>query len=144
MDKFKYPRVGFGVIVENENGQILIGKRKGSHADQKYSIPGGHLELGERFEDGAIRELKEETNLEIEDPKVISVVNCLQTYREENKHYISIILFTNKFKGELKNMEPLRCEGWEWIDPNNIPMPHFDASELGIKCYLNNVFYTDK
>ena len=42
----------------------MVGKRKGSHA-QKYSIPGGSLGLGETFEKGAIREIKEETNLDI-------------------------------------------------------------------------------
>jgi ADP-ribose pyrophosphatase YjhB (NUDIX family) len=88
--------------------------------------------------------LKEETNLDIRNPKVISVVNCLDTYREDNKHYISVILTTNEYSGDLKNMEPNKCEGWEWVDPKNLPMPHFDASELGIKCYLNNIFYTDK
>jgi len=144
MDPYKYPRVGFVVIIVNKEGNILVGKRKGSHANQKYSIPGGHLELGERFEDGAIRELKEETNLEIKNPKVISVVNCLDTYREDNKHYISVILTTKEYSGNLKNMEPNKCEGWEWVDPKNLPQPHFDASELGVKCFLDNIFYTDK
>ena len=59
-----HPRVGLGIIIVNKEGNILIGKRKGSHA-QKYSIPGGHLDLGETFEQGAIREIKEETNLDI-------------------------------------------------------------------------------
>ncbi|MCF3098376.1 NUDIX domain-containing protein, partial [Aeromonas australiensis] len=41
-----YPRVGVGVILTNAQGQVLLGKRKGSHAPY-WSIPGGHLELGE-------------------------------------------------------------------------------------------------
>lgn len=40
-----YPRVGVGVILTNAQGQVLLGKRKGSHAPY-WSIPGGHLELG--------------------------------------------------------------------------------------------------
>lgn len=42
------PRIGIGVIILNKDGKILVGKRKGSHA-QFYSIPGGHLEVGETF-----------------------------------------------------------------------------------------------
>jgi len=57
------PGVGLGVIVENAQGQILVQKRTGSHA-QKYSIPGGGLELGETFEEGACRELREEHGIE--------------------------------------------------------------------------------
>ena len=44
------PRVGVGVILLNPQGKILLGKRKGSHAPY-WSIPGGHLEHGESFEE---------------------------------------------------------------------------------------------
>ena len=52
------PRVGIGVIVINDEGLILVGKRRGSHA-QFYSIPGGAIELGESFEQAAEREVAE-------------------------------------------------------------------------------------
>jgi mutator protein MutT len=70
------PGVGIGVIIENSAGEILIGKRLGSHAE-KYSIPGGKLELGESFEHGAVREIKEEVGLTLEDVKVMGVTNNL-------------------------------------------------------------------
>lgn len=134
------PKVGLGVVIINKEGKVLIGKRKGSHA-QKYSIPGGHLELGETFEEGTIREVKEEADLDIINPKVIGVTNNLETYREENKHYISVILLVENYTGELKNVEPDKCEEWVWCDPKNLPQPHFDASRLGIECYVKKVPY---
>lgn len=143
IDNSDHPRVGLGVIIVNNEGKILIGKRKGSHA-QKYSIPGGKLNFGETFEQGAKREVKEETNLDIFDHRVISVSNNLDTYREDGVHYISICILVTKYSGELKNMEPGKCEGWEWVDPRKLPEPHFDASALGVKCYLNNSVYEGK
>ncbi|MDD2487560.1 MAG: NUDIX hydrolase [Candidatus Gracilibacteria bacterium] len=134
------PRVGLGVIIVNDEGKVLIGKRKGSHAPY-YSIPGGKLELGETFEEGTIREIKEETNLDIRMPEVIAVTNNLNTYKEEGLHFISIILLVRDFSGELINMEPDKCEQWIWVDPKDLPMPHFDASQMGISCYLDNVAY---
>lgn len=134
------PKVGLGVIIVNSEGKILVKKRRGSHA-QKWAIPGGHLELGETFEAGAIREIKEETDLDIENPKVVAITNNLETYRAEGEHYISIILFADKYTGELKNMEPDKCEEQCWVDPNNLPGPHFDASRLGVECYLKHSFY---
>ena len=122
------------------DGKILIGKRKGSLA-QKYSIPGGHLELGETFEAGAVREIKEETDLTVENPIVIAVTNNLETFREENKHYISVVLLVTHYSGELKNREPEKCEGLLWVDPRELPMPHFDASRLAVQCYLNKSVY---
>ncbi len=134
------PRVGLGVIVINNEGKILVGKRKNSHAPF-YSIPGGHLELGETFEDGAIREIKEETDLSIQNPEVVSITNNLETYRNEGLHYISVVLLAKDFSGELKNMEPEKCEEWIWVNPENLPLPHFDASQRAVICYLENKFY---
>ena len=84
------PGVGVGIIIQNKNGEILIGKRKGSHGPY-YSIPGGHLENGESFEEAATREVFEETNLSIKSPSFVCVTNNMRTYREENKHYVSVI-----------------------------------------------------
>lgn len=134
--------VGIGVILVNKKGQILIGKRKGTH-EPKYSIPGGHLELGETFEQCAVREMKEETDLDIKSPKVIAVTNNLETFKEEGKHNISIVLLVTEYSGELKIMEPEKCEEWKWCEPNILPEPHFDASRIGIECYLNKVFYCE-
>jgi 8-oxo-dGTP diphosphatase len=47
------PKVGVGIIMQNAQNEILIGKRKGSHAPL-FSIPGGHLENGETFEEAAV------------------------------------------------------------------------------------------
>jgi len=131
------------VIIQNENGHILIGKRLNSHAPF-YSIPGGGLEMGESFEEGAIREVKEETNLDIVNPKVICVTNNLETYKNEGVHYISVVLVARCFTGDVCLMEPGKCESWEWVDPKNLPTPHFDASEMAIDCYLSGKFYVPR
>lgn len=134
------PKVGVGVIIVNDEGKVLIGKRTGSHAPY-YSIPGGHLELGETFEQAAIKEVKEETNLSIENPKVICITNNLKTFALEGQHYISIILLAKEYSGKLTNLEPNKCEGYQWVKLTKLPQPHFDASEQGIKCYLDDKFY---
>jgi len=132
-------KTGIGVILYRD-GKILMGKRINSHAP-KFSIPGGHLEVGETFEESAIREVKEETGILIRNPKVIAVTNNLETYEQEKLHYVSIILLATDFSGEANTIEPDKCEGWNWYDPSNLPQPHFDASEKGIQCFLENKFY---
>ncbi|MGL5775257.1 MAG: nucleotide triphosphate diphosphatase NUDT15, partial [Aeromonas veronii] len=129
-----YPRAGVGVILTNAQGQVLLGKRKGSHAPY-WSIPGGHLELGESFESAAIREVAEETGLEIHGPEVVAVTNNLETRRESGLHYISVILHA-RAEGVPQLLEPEKCEGWVWCDPRALPEPHFDASRQSIACWL--------
>jgi len=135
------PRLGVGIIIENEKGEILIGKRKGSHSPY-YSIPGGSLEEGETFETCAIREAYEETGLSISNPQVVNVTNNLRTYQESGLHFVSINMHTQSYEGEVQVMEPQKCEMWFWCDPNDLPKPHFDASEFAVANFLKQQFYT--
>lgn len=134
------PRVGIGVIIENTKGEILIGKRNSTHAPY-YSIPGGKLDLGETFEETAVREVREETGLTIINPKVIAVTNNLETFHQEGVHFVSIILYAKDFSGSPTVLEPNKCSEWLWCNPRKLPKPHFEASEKAIKCYLKEVIY---
>ncbi|MFK8004817.1 MAG: NUDIX hydrolase [Saprospiraceae bacterium] len=134
------PNVGIGIIIQNAKGEILVGKRKGSHSPF-YSIPGGHLEMGESFEEGIKKEVLEETGLIIKNPVVIGITNNLRTFETTGIHHVSVNLFTDKFEGTPKVMEPEKCEKWFWVKPENLPQPHFDASEFAVECYLKKQFY---
>ena len=65
-----FPEPTVGVFIFNQKGELLLIK---SHKwPDKYVVPGGHVELGERIEDTAIREAKEETGLDIYDLEFIN------------------------------------------------------------------------
>lgn len=129
-------RVGIGVILVNLQGQVLLGRRQNSHAPY-WSIPGGHLEPGETFEQCAIREVEEETGIRIMAPRFVAVTNNLETYAESGKHYVSIILLQDAVTAEPELREPEKCAGWAWFDPTQLPEPHFDASRMAIACWLS-------
>lgn len=72
--KFVLLQDGAAAIIVNEKGQILLQSRADSG---NWGVPGGCQELGERFEETIIREIKEETNFDVkeEDLELISVVS---------------------------------------------------------------------
>lgn len=114
---------GVGVIIVNEQGEILLGKRCGKHAPF-WSIPGGHLDAGETFEQCAQREIAEETGLIIAPPSFVGISNNLQTWRAEGKHTVSICLLTPHPGGEA-----------ELKDRKNVP----NGAGACRKHYLNRI-----
>jgi len=93
------PIVGIGAVIIC-NGKILLEKRKSEPGRGKWTIPGGLVELGESAEQTVMREVREETSLEVEDPKLIDVVNSVTT--DENgkiKYHFVIVDYFVKLKG---------------------------------------------
>lgn len=109
-------RVGVGVLLMSKKHPncVLIGQRKGSHGEGKFALPGGHLEMYESWEECALREVKEETDLDLKKAMFATVTN--DPMEEEGKHYITIFMQAVVDDEQIiRNMEPLKCEGWGWV-----------------------------
>lgn len=128
------PKIGVGVIIKN-NGKILLGKRKGSHGEGMWSLPGGHLEFNETIEDCAERETMEETGIKIKNIKKAYFTNDL--FSKEEKHYVTLFVTSDYDSGEVKIMEPEKCDGWDWFDWDNLPKPLFLPIENLLKENFN-------
>ena len=136
MTKLKKPGVGVSCIIIKDN-IVLIGKRKSINGDGKWAFPGGHIEIGESFEQCVLREIKEETGLqdiEIIDSKPFAVTNDI--YNNE-LHYITLFFRAKCLSGNPENKEPEKCYGWEWVKWNELPTPLFLPIENLLKQNLN-------
>jgi len=93
------PMVGVGALIVCD-GKILLEKRKNDPGKGKWSIPGGLVELGENIEQTVIREVKEETGLEVEKPEHIDVVdNVVQDEDNKVRYHFVIVDYFVKLKG---------------------------------------------
>lgn len=68
------PLIGVGAIIVQDD-KILLTKRGSEPGKGKWSVPGGLVELGEKLEKAVIREVKEETNLDVEIVRLIDAVD---------------------------------------------------------------------
>ena len=133
-----YIKIGIGVIVLNGN-KILLGHRAkdrkdtgGIYEPDCWAIPGGKQVYDETFCEGAKREIKEETNLDIDDLELFGIADDIQP----DRHYLSIHIIANKYSGELKVMEPTKEDEWRWFDLDNLPQKLYTPSKKFIETYL--------
>ncbi len=79
-----YPTVD--VIVEVEGGIVLIER---SNEPRGWALPGGFIDYGERVEDGARREVMEETGLVVELTALLGVYS--DPSRDPRQHNLSVV-----------------------------------------------------
>jgi len=98
--------IGVGAVIEDEAGRILLVKHRPEREgvwQGKWICPGGELELGETIEEGIRREVKEETQLEIELVKPLTPFDrIVQSNDSTSLHVIYIDYLARVTGGELK------------------------------------------
>ncbi len=115
--------IGVGVAVIIQKGDfVLLGKRKNAHGQGSWSFPGGRLEFGETLEVCARREVLEETGLHID---IVRQGPTTNNIFPDGVHSITIFMAAECGSGTPENLEPDKCEGWEWFSWSALPQPLF-------------------
>ena len=105
------PRVAVAVIVTH-NQKVLFGKRRIPGDDFVWQLPGGWIDMGESPLQAALREVEEETGLELGAIEFVAVTN--NVFSPEN-HSISLCFEAKCANPEqLALKEPDKCLGWHW------------------------------
>lgn len=99
----KRPSVTVDAIILNEKGEVLLIKRKNEPFKDCWALPGGFVEYGEKVEEATLREVKEETGLEVEIIKLHNVYS--DPKRDPRGHTISIVYFCKIKGGKLKGSD---------------------------------------
>ena len=90
-------------MISDGAGNILVEERV-KNDWRGIAFPGGHVEKGEAFTDSVVREVREETGLLIENPRLCGVK---QFHTDEGERYVVFLYKAGSFSGELRSS----CEG---------------------------------
>jgi nucleoside triphosphatase len=114
MAESRFPEVTCGGLILNAEGEIFL--MKSPKWDGAYCIPGGHVELGETLEQALVREIKEETNLDVFDIEFLCFQESIFDPGFWQKKHFIFFDYTCKTKS---TAVVLNSEGSEhlWIKP---------------------------
>jgi len=124
-----YPEATVGALVVNQNEEILlVGSEKWG---SKLTVPGGHIELGERAEDAIKREVSEETGLDIEPVELLLIQQAIYPkdyYKHE--HFIFMDYLCKATSSNVK-LDGRELQSHIWVKPA-------DALTLEVEEYTRN------
>lgn len=130
-------------MVCDRKGNVLVQNKKGDRTWHGWNFPGGHVEQGEFVTPSVIREVREETGLTIENPKLCGIKEFQK--EQDGKRFIVFLYVASRFSGELRSSDegdvfwhPLSelKRSKELADGFSEMLPVFTSDEI------SEVFYT--
>jgi 8-oxo-dGTP diphosphatase len=114
-----HPRVGVGAVVLRK-GRVLLVRRGVEPALGLWAIPGGGLRLGETLQEGAEREILEETGIVIRAGEPVFTCDSLQRDAEGRIrfHYVIVDVKADYLSGDVKGADDA-LEA-RWVSPAEI------------------------
>ncbi|WP_407416285.1 NUDIX hydrolase [Methanobrevibacter sp.] len=103
-------------VIKNEEDKILVLRRhpKSKTQPHKWELPGGKIEKGEFFDEALVREVKEETNLNV---KVGDFCEAVQD-DYPHKRTVQLIMYSKEITGEVEISD--EHDDWKWAGIDEI------------------------
>lgn len=124
-----YPEATVGALIVNDKGEVLIVRSK--KWGEKYTVPGGHIELGERAEDAIVREVREETGLESTAIELLTIQQAIYP-KDYHKHEHYIFMdYVCKARSSDVTLDGRELQSYLWVKPE-------EALKLDLEEYTRN------
>jgi nucleoside triphosphatase len=126
-----FPEPTVGALIVNDEGKILLAK---SHKwYDKYTLPGGHVEVGESMVDALQREVKEEVGLDVEVVEMLLIQEAIFAPEFYKKKHFIFIDFYCKSKNQQVKLDHDEIQGYVWVYPGaayNLKLDSFTRKAL--------------
>ena len=138
--------VGSSVVLTDEKGRILMLQHVG---EVHWRVPSGYANLGENAAHTAVREIKEELNLDIEPQRIIGVSatpRLITTYNNGDRVRVVDVIFAARVTGGQLHLDESEIADLRWVAPEEAPgcvhpsrVAHYEA----IVNHLHKGYFVD-
>ena len=110
-----YPEPTVGALIVNKQGKILLTK---SHKwFDKYTLPGGHIEVGETMKEAVAREVKEEVGLDVEVAEMLLIQEAIFAVEFWKRKHFIFFDFLCKSKDQQVKLDGRELQEYVWEYP---------------------------
>lgn len=106
------------ILVKNEE-VLLVRRYQTGFEDGKYSLPAGHVEVGETYLEALIRESKEEIGVTLTEKQV--TVSHVMHRKALDREYVDVFYIAKEWGGKIENKEPEKCDDLSWFPIEKLP-----------------------
>ena len=124
------PKVAVGAVVGNDRGELLLVKRADNGV---WLYPTGWADVGYSASEVAVKEVLEETGMQVEPLRLIAVLDGLRLGFTKVPLY-SLVFHCRVLGGELRG-HPLECTDVGWFAEDALPTPLAGASRWSVPAF---------
>lgn len=147
MIKKRHKIVPSSYLILIKDNKVLLARRcHTGFEDGNYGLVAGHGEANESATQTLIREVKEESGIDINpiDIKIAHIMHRKSSSSETgNNERIDLFFIAKKYKGKLKIMEPDRCDDLRWFPLSKLPKNIVGYIKIAIENYQKEILYSE-
>lgn len=127
------------VFLIRGNELLLLKRFNTGHEDGDYGVPAGRLEGGEEVKSAAIREVKEECDIDInpDDLRIVGVMH-IKSIAER----VDFFFVTEQWSGEIRNVEPHKCTDLSWFAMDKLPLNFIPFVKQALENYKSGIWFS--
>ena len=137
-ERFSTP-VAIHLFLTQGNDVLLIRRHNTGYEDGNYSVIAGHIDGGETVITAMCREAHEEGGIEL-DPETLQPAGVMHR-RATDGERIDFFFVADRWKGNLRNLEPEKCDEFRWVSPDCLPENTIPYVASAIKAWRSGTWF---
>lgn len=131
------------VFLEQEGKFLITRRRNTGYQDGNYQVPAGHIDEDELPSEAAIRETKEEVGVDIRPEDLEFVHVSYRPKHDDTDDRVDFFFRAKKWFGEVKIMEPEKCDDLRWVAPEEMPTNVSLHVRDAMRCVQEGIFFNE-